>query len=641
MRVVRELLSLKTLVTSKHVEGSFKRKTRKSRDSQAWKRLSRSEGGLAMFRDDSLDEATPETLAEESYVGSVNSQEYIHPVAADVDAIDLDGNTSLHIAVKSGGKGDMAFYEIAELLLKFGANANKPILSPSGNISPLMCACLHENTRMVDILLKHGAKDADNKVLSQAISVQNDDVIGVFLKSKNHVDSATRVNAPKLHELFHMSRANVMSQSWCNSTINLRHVWPSVSVLLDWRGLGLLSLNVSWLIEACKQHNRRLPKAKLSMSIDDLALFAITRIDVSDNELTKLPLEMFKLPSLRSLTAANNHIDWIPGCAINVPRSCSCLASILRPNRKSDKPRDVTPCSSKCVHVTANRESQQVLNELWDCPLLEELNLQGNALSTIPTALCRLPMLRKVNLSLNKISSIPSDIWQSASLIELNLSHNELQTLFVDDVTSVPDKYGGCDVMSPPHYATDSSSLWQQGRRPSHSSASMHDTSQQSFEQTTEVSLRLPGYKNGFRPMSVSYVEQWHDTLRVHDHSDSVKRKAAGNCKLTDLNVSHNSISSLPDNLVCLAPFLETLNLSHNKMNLLGMPNLYPSGLRELDLSYNEINRMFSEDLDNSVDSGIFTQPTACQSPYAKSKSQQRYHIRVTISGCDLDTRIT
>lgn len=53
---------------------------------------------------------------------------------------------------------------------------------------------------------------------------------------------------------------------------------------------------VSWLFDAVQQCN---PKLKVSPSLKNVALGAITRIDISHNSLSNLPIEIFFLCSLR------------------------------------------------------------------------------------------------------------------------------------------------------------------------------------------------------------------------------------------------------------------------------------------------------------------------------------------------------
>jgi ankyrin repeat protein len=113
--------------------------------------------------------------------------------------MDLDGNTPLHLAVK--GENGAGFHKVAKVLLQHKANPNKPIITPSGNSTPLMEACMNEDTQMVDLLLKFEATDDDGTVLQRAIESLNEDLAGVFLKHRSHFDSENTVNRLALVEL--------------------------------------------------------------------------------------------------------------------------------------------------------------------------------------------------------------------------------------------------------------------------------------------------------------------------------------------------------------------------------------------------------------------------------------------------------
>lgn len=45
------------------------------------------------------------------------------------------------------------------------------------------------------------------------------------------------------------------------------------------------------------------PKLKLNPKNQDVVLYAITRLDLSNNALTSLPVVVFQLPSLRSVAS--------------------------------------------------------------------------------------------------------------------------------------------------------------------------------------------------------------------------------------------------------------------------------------------------------------------------------------------------
>lgn len=63
---------------------------------------------------------------------------------------------------------------------------------------------------------------------------------------------------------------------------------------------AILSLSQDqWLVDAAVQLN---PKLRLSPRSQVMALYAITRLDISNNALSHLPSVVFMLPSLRVRT---------------------------------------------------------------------------------------------------------------------------------------------------------------------------------------------------------------------------------------------------------------------------------------------------------------------------------------------------
>ena len=65
----------------------------------------------------------------------------------------------------------------------------------------------------------------------------------------------------------------------------------------------------------------------------------------------------------------------------------------------------------------------------WECPALEELDLQKNQLASVPKCLFELPSLKVLNLFRNKISKLPFEFWSAPSLKEVLLQENELTCL--------------------------------------------------------------------------------------------------------------------------------------------------------------------------------------------------------------------
>lgn len=128
-----------------------------------------------------------------------------------------------------------------------------------------------------------------------------------------------------------------------------------------------------------------------------MALTAITRIDLSDNQLHSLPPEIFQLQSLRTLNLDRNHLDEL---------------LLLAPFARSSAEQG--------------------------CPYLEILSVEKNQLTSVADSLFDLrffPQLRLVNLAYNKLRHLPSTVWRLPSLRELNVAHNE-----IGDIQAVPSK---------------------------------------------------------------------------------------------------------------------------------------------------------------------------------------------------------
>ena len=80
---------------------------------------------------------------------------------------------------------------------------------------------------------------------------------------------------------------------------------------------------------------------------------------------------------------------------------------------------------------------------------------------------------------------------------------------------------------------------------------------------------------------------------------------------LNILNLSHNKIKFIPLNLPSLCPKLTRLDLSHNEISDLSLPRAVPAGLKQLNVSHNEILRLDS--YKSKVDPLPCTNPKVCE----------------------------
>ena len=161
-------------------------------------------------------------------------------------------------------------------------------------------------TGMIDLLLKHGARDIDCKALYVAVQARDDTIIAKLLALKSHLDPENKIN----------KKAGSPVEGH-RTFVGLSPVLPTNAVMINWHGQQCLEyIRPHWLSDAAISLN---PKMKMSPRAQSTAFHAITRIDVSNNILFELPVCIFQLQSIRYLNAAQNKIERLPSGAYNCP----------------------------------------------------------------------------------------------------------------------------------------------------------------------------------------------------------------------------------------------------------------------------------------------------------------------------------
>ncbi|OQR71714.1 leucine-rich repeat serine/threonine-protein kinase 1-like [Tropilaelaps mercedesae] len=269
--------------------------------------------------------------------------------------------TALHVAVRRKHQ------QISSALLRAGADPN--IVSKGDEErSPIEDACRLRDNQVMELLLRHGATDSDSGALRAAAAVNDDRAVTKLLSLKAHKDNENKVNKKALEAL---------SESAYTAALLI----PNTPVMINWHRLGchFSRIDQQWLVDAGIVLNMKL---KLSPQSRVPALGAITRLDVSANELIDLPECVFStMPSLKVLTASQNKIAALPAGF------------------------STTHCN------------------------IEEIHLQDNRIEDVPAVFFRLPQLQLMDVSNNKIQQVPSDVWHAPRLKDLNLSMNLLRDL--------------------------------------------------------------------------------------------------------------------------------------------------------------------------------------------------------------------
>lgn len=180
--------------------------------------------------------------------------------------------------------------------------------------------------------------------------------------------------------------------------------------MVNWHNqkCNLSQIKTQWLIDASLHLN---PKLKQNPKSYEIALYAITRLDLSNNSLPALPLAVFQLQSLKYLNVSQNKVEKLPAPASS-------------PSKKSYR-----------------RKSTHGETSSYNCVVLEELYLQDNRLDQIPEALFKLPSLTILVISNNKLQQLPYQMWMAPKLKELNASFNLLKELPVGPTEVRIDNY--------------------------------------------------------------------------------------------------------------------------------------------------------------------------------------------------------
>ena len=500
--------------------------------------------------------------------------EEVAPV--EIDNLDLDGSTALHLAVM----GDVAtgYHQVAEALLQHGAYANKPIISPSGNTTSLMEACRRGDVKMVEQLVRYRAHDSNNKVLNYAIKLDLMGVVAALLRNRAFPTTEMKVNRLSL-----LQEALGDAEPGCTDTFCMP--FSCTPIIVNWHGLGLRRITQECLLEGALMINTAVPT-----EFRHMALYAITRIDISKNNLETLPKAIFSLKSLRLLNASENRLKWLPGCCqeLALPSSLdggSVDLGTVREDQEETGNADEIP-------LGASEDVEAADGDCWHCPWLEEICLQRNQLTTLPAALFKLPNLQRLTASHNQLTTLPFQMWLSPSLQELILSHNSLSVL-----------PGTPDILNSSASSESSSHKGSTETLSSEPTGSIPSTPQRRnsspFPTPTPISVpnqmtlsRLEASQDrSFKESPAPHQHQWTDKILIQASAfdsdlDGVKGKRS---MLTELNLSKNKFNSVPPGIPCLAPQLSKLYLAGNKLKAIGPLSNYPVSLKWLDLSHNQI----------------------------------------------------
>jgi|UPI000345BB86 hypothetical protein len=146
-------------------------------------------------------------------------------------------------------------------------------------------------------------------------------------------------------------------------------------------------------------------------------------LDLSGNQLDKLPDDLHRLTHLRVLFCSDNHFTELPECL----GRCSALTMVgFKANQIERVTGAALPPLLRWLILTDNRISQ-LPAELGQRPHLQKLMLAGNRLRALPESLAQCHRLELLRVSANQLAELPSWLLELPRLSWLAYAGNPLE----------------------------------------------------------------------------------------------------------------------------------------------------------------------------------------------------------------------
>ena len=438
---------------------------------------------------------------------------------------------------------------------------------------------------IVKVFINYGFHKGLQSAISQAVQVKSDEILRVLLYYETEV-----INALESSRITHDQ---------------VRTLHPSNGII-KWEGCHLDHLDSRWLDDCydavssvskafslihvvlstddnhhffqrlgqdCLQYFSRMATTPVSKQPQHLSV--ITNVSLNNNRLTEVPLELFQLPSLRSLQLSNNNLQ--------------------------------------CLPLSSNS-----LEKVYTSPIVD-LDLDYNNLKTIPERLFRdlAHTLTELNASCNSLEDLPPGLWISPKLIKLRVAHNHLSRLhYLSDtryfnnqelsstilssltvssgilVCNNPLKNENlCQVIEYMHKLADFRLTVCEVKFPCNAALSSHNNTMYDI-----MGIHL-SRSEFYRTSSSGIDQRTQSTPTIEGEPlfpmDNGEEKESLTCVLEELDLSHNDFDKFPWDLPCVAPQLKKLHIEKNQIQDLDIIHGVPKDIESLFLGKNNIG-MFS-----------------------------------------------
>ncbi|MBU3015265.1 leucine-rich repeat-containing serine/threonine-protein kinase [Poseidonibacter lekithochrous] len=143
-------------------------------------------------------------------------------------------------------------------------------------------------------------------------------------------------------------------------------------------------------------------------------------LDLTDNNLSRLPDDFYRFKKLKRLFLSNNQFDHIPKVLAKLP----LLSMIgIRNNQIKIFEEDSLPLSTRWLILTDNKLTS-LPQSIGDLTLLQKCMLSGNQLTSLPNTISKCKNLELLRISANKLDIFPSTVLTLPKLAWLAYSGN-------------------------------------------------------------------------------------------------------------------------------------------------------------------------------------------------------------------------
>jgi len=152
----------------------------------------------------------------------------------------------------------------------------------------------------------------------------------------------------------------------------------------------------------------------------------VTLLDLSHNQLNRIPAEIRYLSNLRILSFTSNQLSRVPA---EIWTLSSLTDLYLAYNKLKNVPAEIDNLSNlKVLHLYSNQLSS-LPAEIGNLNNLKILHISSNQLSSLPAEIGNLNNLIELYLYSNRLNRLPSEIGKLNNLTELWLYSNQLSSL--------------------------------------------------------------------------------------------------------------------------------------------------------------------------------------------------------------------